>query len=75
MMTGWGEMTFGAWLWMGVWVVALLGLVWLLGRGGERGSASEPDAILRARFARGEISEAELEQALQVLRSDKETHP
>ncbi len=74
MMTGWGEMTVGAWLWMGVWVVALLGMVWLLVRGGaEHRPADDPDAILRARYARGEISEAELEQALRVLRSEKES--
>lgn len=72
MMTGWGEMTLGAWLWMGVWIVALLAMVWLIVRGGERRPhADDPNEILRARFARGEISEAELEHAQRLLAPDK----
>ena len=75
MMTSWGEMTLGAWLWMGVWVAALLAMVWVLVRGGDRAPRREDaDAILRARFARGEISEAELERALRMLRSEQESH-
>ena len=74
MMTAWGDMTLGAWLWMGVWVVALLVMVWLLVRGTERAPRTdEPDAILRARFARGELTDVEYEQARRVLRSEKET--
>ncbi len=76
MMTGWGEMTLGAWIWMGAWIVALLGMVWLLVRGsGDRRPADDPDAILRSRFARGEISQAEFEQALRLIRSEKESRP
>jgi uncharacterized membrane protein len=76
MMTAWGDMTADAWLWMGVWVVALLVMVWLLVRGGERSSRTDdPDVILRARYARGEITQAEFEQAQRVLRTDKETRP
>ena len=75
MMTGWGEMTLGAWLWMGVWVVALIAMVWLLVRGGSSRSANDdPIETLRARFARGEITEAEYEQARRLLRSEKESH-
>ena len=73
MMTAWGDMTAGAWLWMGVWVVALLVMVWVLVRGADRAPRTDdPDAILRARFARGEITQAEFEQARRVLRSEKE---
>ncbi|MGC8634880.1 MAG: SHOCT domain-containing protein [Candidatus Limnocylindrales bacterium] len=76
MLTAWGDMTLGAWLWMGVWIVALLVMVWLLVRGGERvARTDDPDAILRARFARGEISEAEFEEARRVLRTETEAHP
>ncbi len=76
MMTAWGDMTLGAWLWMGVWVVALLGMVWLLVRNGERSPmAEDPDAILRTRYAHGDITQAEYEQARRVLRTDKETRP
>ena len=75
MMTGWGEITLGAWLWLGVWVVALLAMVWLLVRGGSSRSATDdPIETLRARFARGEITEAEYEQARRLLRSEKESH-
>lgn len=74
MMTGWGEMTLGAWIWMAVWIVALVAMVWLLVRGSDgRGRHVEPLEILRARFARGEISEAEFEQARRVLGMERET--
>ncbi len=76
MMTGWGEMTLGAWLWMGIWVVALVAMVWLLVRDTTaHRHAEEPEQILRARFARGEISPVEFEQALRLLTAEKETHP
>ncbi len=76
MMTAWGDMTLGAWLWMGVWVVALLGMVWLLVRGTEKGPRpDDADAILRARYAHGDITQAEFEQARRVLRTEKEIHP
>ena len=74
MMTSWGEMTLGAWLWMGVWIVALVAMVWLLVRGGDHPPRIEDaDAILRARFARGEITEPEFEQARRLLRGEKES--
>jgi len=68
MMTAWGEMTLGGWLWMGIWVVALLIMVWLVVRS-SGGRTGEGDAleILRARLARGEISREEFEQARDVL--------
>ena len=76
MMTAWGDMTLGAWLWMGVWIVALLAMVWLLVRGGEHSARTDDaDAILRARYAHGEITQAEFEQARRVLHTEKETHP
>lgn len=76
MMSAWGDMTLRAWLWMGVWVVALLVMVWLLVRGGERPpGAEDPDTILRARYAHGDITQAEFEQARRVLRTEKETQP
>lgn len=67
MMAGWG-MTLGGWLWMGIWIVALLIMIWLI-VGGSRDGAPREDAleILRARFARGEISREEYEQARDVL--------
>lgn len=76
MMTAWGDMTLGAWLWMGVWVVALLVMVWLLVRGAERAPRpDDADEILRARYAHGDITQAEFEQARRVLRTEKETRP
>lgn len=67
MMAGWG-MTLGGWLWIGIWIVALLVMIWLI-VGGSRDRAPREDAleILRARFARGEISREEYEQARDAL--------
>jgi putative membrane protein len=60
------------WIWMLVWIAALLFMVWLIVRRPETDS-SEEDAlsILRARFARGEISETEFDRASTVLRTDR----
>jgi putative membrane protein len=69
-MMGWG-MDFAAWLWMAIWIAFLVVIVWLISRGTESSSVVE-DAleILRARFARGEISEDEFEHARDVLSTD-----
>ena len=70
MMTGWGEFALGGWIWMGVWIVALVVMIWLIVAGGREGSTSdEPLEILRARFARGELSKEEFEQARRLLES------
>jgi putative membrane protein len=65
------------WIWMLVWVAALLVMVWWIVRGSGGGPGTE-DAltILRARFARGEISKEEFERARDVLLVDpKELKP
>lgn len=74
MMDGAGWAMGLGWLWMilvPVVVVAIVvALVWAVGSAadGRRGSATEDAAqILKARFARGEITQAEYEQARQVL--------
>ncbi len=73
MMTGWGEMTAGAWVWMAVWILALFALVWFLVRGDTTcRAADDADDILRARYARGEIGTAEFEQARRVLHPEHE---
>jgi len=68
MMTAWSGMDLDAWLWMFVWILALLGMVWLLVRGSHTGT-SEQDAleIIRTRFARGEIDKDEYERARDLL--------
>jgi uncharacterized membrane protein len=67
MMEPWG------WIWMLVWVSALLIMVWLIVRSpSEHSAAEDAMAILRARFARGEISQAEFEQAKAALLADKQ---
>lgn len=60
------------WIWMVVWIAALLLMVWLI-VGRPEGATAREDAmaILRARFARGEISETEFERAGNVLRADR----
>jgi putative membrane protein len=60
------------WIWMLVWIAALLVMVWLIvRRPDERTPDQDAVAILRARFARGEISEAEFRHACEVLRVDR----
>jgi uncharacterized membrane protein len=71
-MMGWGPDLAG-WLWMGVWVLALFGMVWLIVRGNQPPAATDDAlAILRARFAQGEISQQEFEQARTSLLADDE---
>lgn len=72
---GW-EMSASGWLWMGVWVVALIVMVWFLTRSPQESHPTQ-DAreILRARFARGEISQTEYEQATRVLDPYREPRP
>jgi putative membrane protein len=55
------------WIWMAVWIAALLVMVWLVVRNPSRPVETDAMEILRARFARGEISKEEFEQARTVL--------
>lgn len=59
--------TLGAWLWMAIWIVALLVMVWALVAGGRGAQAESPSAILRRRYAAGDISEDEFRHARDVL--------
>ena len=62
-----------AWIWMLVWIVALLFMVWLIVRSpSERTTAEDAMAILRARFARGEINQQEFERAKVALLADRQ---
>jgi uncharacterized membrane protein len=71
MMFGW-EMTAGAWIWMVFWIAALLLTTWLLVRQpGEQPPREDAMTLLRTRFARGEISQAEFERALEALRGTR----
>lgn len=60
------------WIWIVVWIVALLVMVWLIVQRPE-GRAADDEAlmILQARFARGELSESEFQRAVAVLRMDR----
>jgi len=61
------------WIWMLIWIAALLVMVWLVVRGpAERTTAEDAMAILRARFARGEISQDEFERARTALLVDQQ---
>jgi putative membrane protein len=71
-----GYRDFGAmggvgWVWMGLfWVVVLGAVIWgVRALSGRRASSPDPGAleILRQRYARGEIGEAEYEQAKRTL--------
>ncbi len=65
-MMAWGV---DGWLWMAVWIGALLLMVWLVTRPAR--PAEDAMTILRARFARGEISRDDFEQARAVLLRDR----
>ena len=75
MMTGAGwAMGLGGWLWMllalAVGIAIVVAFVWLVTAalpGQQRSTTQEAVQILRARFARGEISEQEYEQARRLL--------
>ena len=82
MMFGSWDMGSGGWLWMIGGLVLLIGIVvlvvWAIGgynrvadRRTDTSSATDPFGILRERFARGEITEAEFEQAKRILGYDK----
>lgn len=71
MMTGidWG-MGLGGSLWMVLGIVLIVVVVWALVAaisGRDRPAADDASQILRARFARGEITQAEYEQARRLL--------
>lgn len=71
MMTGveWG-MGLGGWLWMVLGIVLIVVVVWVFVSavaGRERTSTDDAAQILKARFARGEITQAEYEQARRLL--------
>lgn len=71
MMTGieWG-MGLGGWLWMIPAVILIVAVVWVLVTavaGRDRSPTDDAAQILRARFARGEITQAEYEQARRLL--------
>ena len=68
MMEPWG------WVWMFIWIAALLFMVWLIVHSpSEHSTAEDAMTILRARYARGEISQAEFEQARGSLLADRQT--
>lgn len=65
----WG-MGGGGWLLMTVGVILVVSVAWTLlaGRpGADRPVAEDAASLLKARFARGEIAEAEYEQARRLL--------
>lgn len=66
MMSGW-TMGTEAWIWMGVWALVMVLAVWVLVRDPRHETHDDPGAILRARFARGEISEEEFRRACDAL--------
>jgi uncharacterized membrane protein len=70
---GW-TMGIEAWAWMAAWALVMGLAVWLLVRE-PRHDAPDAAAILRARFARGEISEDEFRQAIAALASDRREAP
>ena len=71
MMDGWG-MTLGGSIWMLIWIAALVVMVWLIVRSpDDRPRADDAQAILRARFARGALSQEEFERERDALLADR----
>ena len=84
MMYGWGNQGWGVEMWIVMavamvifWAIVVFGVVALvryLGHshdmppGPSSGSATDPEAILRERFARGEIDEDQFKKTLATLR-------
>ena len=67
--SGWG-MDGGSWIWMILGIVVVVVVIWLFGtmrRGGDQSPTDDAAATLRSRFARGEITAEEYEQARRVL--------
>ena len=67
--SGWGN-DGGGWIWMILAVLLVVALVWLVGVDRSRRDRSATDdaaATLRSRFAGGEITAEEYEQAQRVL--------
>jgi putative membrane protein len=60
------------WIWMLIWIAALFFMVWLIVRTPGDRQTDDPMTILRARFARGEISQDEFERARVALLGDRQ---
>ncbi len=60
-------MTLGSWIWMLVWVAALLLMVWLIVAGGRTEQREDPLELVRSRYARGEITEDEFRSMRTIL--------
>jgi len=71
-MPGW-TMGTEAWLLMAAWAAVMVLVVWLLVREPRSELRDEPDSILRARFARGEITEQEYRRAAATLDANPPT--
>jgi putative membrane protein len=67
-MMSWGA---DGWIWMAVWIAALVVMVWLVVRSPSRPVEADAIEILRARFARGEINKDEFEQARTTLLNNR----
>ena len=72
MWPGFGEHMGWMWLWWLVGLGALLLFVWAVARtagsSGSRGSEESPEAVLKRRYARGEMDDQEYERRLGNLR-------
>jgi uncharacterized membrane protein len=73
-MAGW-TMGTEAWIWMGAWALVMVLVVWLLVREPHHEAPQDPSAILRARYARGEITEEEFRRATATLDADSSITP
>jgi uncharacterized membrane protein len=66
-----GMLGIEAWIWMGAWALVMVLAVALLVREPRRDVREDPAAVLRDRFARGEITEDEYRRATAALGIDR----
>jgi uncharacterized membrane protein len=54
--------------WSLVWALILLGMIWIVLRKSTAGDGDTPEAVLKSRYAHGEIGHDEYERRLHDLR-------
>lgn len=65
---GWGGGPWFGFIWFAVWAAVIVGAVYLFRRRQDNRPDQGAEAVLAARYARGDISEDEYRERLAVLR-------
>ena len=54
--------------WSFVWMLIVLGMIWIVMRSSGTGQSDSPEAVLKRRYAHGDIDHEEYERRLNDLR-------